>query len=144
VVEIRQEGLRIQLIDKEKESMFASGSSVVLPKTQKLMGMIAKLITPLTNQLVISGHTDARPYAKTRHYSNWELSADRANATRRILSDQGIAAGRFESVMGKESTEPYLKENPSDASNRRISVTLLRQFGVPSSELFNKLTDPNG
>lgn len=142
VAEVRPEGLRIQLIDQDKISMFPSGSAELLPQTKKLLQIVAKLIGPLTNQLVISGHTDSRPYINPTRYSNWELSADRANATRRALISNGVPEDRFESVMGKEATEPFLPEDPAAASNRRISITLLRQHGVPESDALYKLTDP--
>ncbi len=143
ILEIRPEGLRIQLIDQDKKSMFPSGSSAMHPETKSLIKMIATLIQPIPNQLVISGHTDAHPFTSVRKYTNWELSADRANATRRALEEAQIEAKRFESVMGKEATDPFVKDDPFAAANRRISITLLRQFGTPSSALFDKLTSPN-
>ncbi len=143
ILEIRPEGLRIQLIDQDNKSMFPSGSSAMHPETKSLIKMIASLILPIPNQLVISGHTDAHPFTNARKYSNWELSADRANATRRALEDAQIEAKRFESVMGKEATDPFVKDDPFAAANRRISITLLRQFGTPSSVLFDKLTAPH-
>ncbi len=143
ILEIRPEGLRIQLIDQDKKSMFPSGSSAMHPETKSLIKMIATLIQPIPNQLVISGHTDAHPFTSARKYTNWELSADRANATRRALEEAQIEPKRFESVMGKEATDPFIKDDPFAAANRRISITLLRQFGTPSSALFDKLTAPN-
>jgi flagellar motor protein MotB len=140
VIEDRPEGLRIQLIDKDKRSMFASGSSSMTPQTKQLMKAVATMIENLPNSLVISGHTDAHPYVGTRKYSNWELSADRANATRRVLQEYNVNANRFESVMGKEATDPFVKEDPFNESNRRISITLLRQYGMPSPEVFKQIT----
>ncbi|MES2252258.1 MAG: flagellar motor protein MotB [Pseudomonadota bacterium] len=140
ILEIRPEGLRIQLIDKDKRTMFASGSSSMTPLTKQLIRTVAGMIEKLPNALVISGHTDAHPFVGAHKYSNWELSADRANATRRALEECNIAATRFESVMGKEATDPFVKEDPFAESNRRISITLLRQFGIPSSESFKQVT----
>ena len=140
IIENRPEGLRIQLIDKDKRSMFASGSSSMTPQTKQLMKTVATMIEKLPNSLVISGHTDAHPYVGTRKYSNWELSADRANATRRVLQEYNVSANRFESVMGKEATDPFVKEDPFNESNRRISITLLRQYGMPSPEVFKQIT----
>ncbi len=143
VAEVRPEGLRIQLIDQDKMSMFPSGSYAILPKTRKLLAAIAKLVAPMTNQVVISGHTDATPYMNPKRYGNWELSADRANATRRVLIEHGVGEDRFESVMGKEATDPFNAKNPRAAENRRISITLLRQYGTPESAMYSKLTDPD-
>lgn len=139
--EVRPEGLRIQLIDQDKSSMFPSGSAKMLTKTKKLLALIAKLISPLANPLVISGHTDAQPFVNSRRYSNWELSADRANATRRVLNDYGIGGDRFESVMGKEATDPLLPDDPTAAPNRRISITLLRLHGEMDDPAFGDLTN---
>lgn len=140
ILENRPEGLRIQLIDKDKRSMFASGSSSMTPTTKQLLKTVAGLIEKMPNSLVISGHTDAHPFVGTHKYSNWELSADRANATRRTLEEFNIDAKRFESVMGKEATDPFVKDDPFAESNRRISITLLREYGVPSSDTFKQMT----
>jgi flagellar motor protein MotB len=140
VIENRPEGLRIQLIDKDKKSMFASGSSSMTSLTKQLLKTVASLIEKMPNGLVISGHTDAHPFVGTRKYSNWELSSDRANATRRALEEFNVAAKRFESVMGKEATDPFVKEDPFAESNRRISITLLREYGMPSDDTFKQMT----
>ena len=135
VIEVRPEGLRIQLIDQDARSMFASGSSSMTPQTRKLLKTVAHLIEKIPNSLVISGHTDAHPYVGAHKYGNWELSADRANATRRALEEFNINSRRFESVMGKEAADPFVKEDPFAASNRRISITVLNQFGVAAPEV---------
>ena len=139
IIENRPEGLRIQLIDKDKRSMFASGSSSMTVLTKQLLRTVANLIDKMPNALVISGHTDAHPFVGTRKYSNWELSADRANATRRTLEEFNVDAKRFESVMGKEATDPFVKEDPFAESNRRISITLLREFGTPSADTLKQM-----
>lgn len=139
ILENRPEGLRIQLIDKDKRSMFASGSSSMTPLTKQLLKTVANLIEKMPNSLVISGHTDAHPFVGARKYSNWELSADRANATRRTLEEFNINAKRFESVMGKEATDPFVREDPFAESNRRISITLLREYGMPSTDTFKQM-----
>lgn len=140
ILENRPEGLRIQLIDKDKRSMFASGSSSMTPLTRQLLKTVAGLIEKMPNSIIVSGHTDAHPFVGARKYSNWELSADRANATRRTLEEFKISPKRFESVMGKEATDPFIKEDPFNESNRRISITLLREYGVPSSDMFKQMT----
>lgn len=126
LIEETPEGLRIQILDQDKKSMFPSGSASMHPHTEKLLSHVAKIIQKTPNALSISGHTDANPYS-TKHYTNWELSSDRANASRRTLEENGIENKRFAAVIGKEAREPFIKNNPLSAQNRRISITLLRQ-----------------
>ncbi len=132
VVEIRPEGLLFQIIDQDKRSMFASGSSLMQSHTKTLLRAVARVIKKSPNKITITGHTDATPYVDTRNYSNWELSVDRANATRRFLEESGVGSDRIESVIGKEATEPYVKNDPYSPQNRRISILLLRKNPIQS------------
>jgi chemotaxis protein MotB len=75
----------------------------------------------------VAGHTDSTPYADPTGYSNWELSADRANASRRVLTEAGVPAERITQVVGKADREPLITDNPADPRNRRITIILLRQ-----------------
>jgi chemotaxis protein MotB len=125
LVEMTPEGLRIQIIDQDRRPMFASGQVAPLPYTRQLLAKVAEVIQSVPNAISISGHTDAVPFRRADGYSNWELSADRANAVRRILMDVGISAERVLNVTGKADKEPLIKDDPNAASNRRISVTLL-------------------
>jgi chemotaxis protein MotB len=93
---------------------------------KQLMSLVAKVVGKLPNQISVSGHTDSLPYPPGAQYTNWELSADRANASRRALLEGGLPANRIKYVTGKAETDPLLKENPADPRNRRISVVLLR------------------
>jgi len=127
LIETTPEGLRIQLVDRNNIAMFPLGSANVLPHTKKLLKKIGELAAKLDNKIAIEGHTDATPYADGSGYSNWELSADRANSTRRMLESFGIGGGRVVQVIGKAEREPLIKENPRDPRNRRISITLLRK-----------------
>jgi chemotaxis protein MotB len=128
MIDITPEGLRIQIIDQDKDPMFASGSAQMFEKTQKLIAKVADLIKPLPNAISVRGHTDATPYANASGtYTNWELSADRANATRRILESHAIPQKRLANVMGKSDTELFLPQAPNDARNRRISLLMLRE-----------------
>lgn len=119
------EGLRIQLLDKEKESMFASGSANMEARSQKLLALVAQAVKDMPNKLAISGHTDATPFAGTGGRTNWELSSERANAARRVLVEQGVDPTKVQNVVGRADTDPFIKENPSDPQNRRISIVLL-------------------
>jgi chemotaxis protein MotB len=119
------EGLRIQIVDQANFSMFQIGSAKPLDKTRKLIALIAQAVAPLPNEVTITGHTDARPYANADGYSNWELSTDRANAARRILAENGVKADRLDRVSGVADKEPLDEKDPLNAVNRRISFVLL-------------------
>ncbi len=130
VVELTAEGLKIQIIDQYKRAMFEKGSSQISSHTLKLLQKIGDVIKESTKKVVIAGHTDATPYSGTE-YTNWELSADRANATRKAFVKFGVSPQRFESVIGREASDPLLTKDPYAPQNRRIGITLLRD--VPSS-----------
>ncbi len=106
--------------------MFPVGSTAPQEHMRQLMALVAKVVGKLPNHISVSGHTDALPYPPGAQYTNWELSADRANASRRALIAGGLPADRIKYVTGKAEIDPLLKENPSDPRNRRISVVLLR------------------
>jgi chemotaxis protein MotB len=122
------EGMRIQLLDEDRSPMFASGSAVLHEKARLLLTKIAPVIAGMNEKLSISGHTDATPFRGSDR-SNWELSAERANATRRLLVDQGVAESRLRSVTGNADRDPLLPADPFAAANRRIAITVLRGTG---------------
>jgi chemotaxis protein MotB len=119
------EGFRIQLVDEEQSSMFPSGSAGMSDKTRRLMQQVAQAVSKLPNKLAISGNTDAQPFRGQGAYSNWELSADRANAARRAMIEAGVPAERIRQVTGNADQDPLIKDNPLDARNRRIAILLL-------------------
>jgi chemotaxis protein MotB len=122
-----EDGIRIQLLDQEKISMFPSGSAAMNPRSRDLLEKVAEVVKTLPNKIEISGHTDAKPYAGGDNYTNWELSADRANASRRVLVGAGISADRLTMIKGRADTDPFVKTDPFDPQNRRISIVLLRE-----------------
>ena len=130
VVDQTPEGLRIQIIDQEGRSMFASGSAEMFAHTQRLLALVTNAIGKLDNPVAIKGHTDATPYAADNGYSNWELSTDRANSSRRALIAAGLPANRIASVVGRADQEPFIEDDPFSPRNRRISIVLLRQDGA--------------
>jgi chemotaxis protein MotB len=134
-IDIQQtpEGLRIELLDKDKVSMFPSGSASMNDRSRQLLQLVARVISPLPNKLSISGHTDATPYQGKANYSNWELSTDRANAARRALEMFGVDDKRIENVAGKADTDPKVKDDPLSPENRRISIVLLREAPPPGA-----------
>ena len=125
-VDITPEGLRIQILDEDKQAMFANGSSVPNDRARALLTKIAPVLMKLPEQLSVTGHTDASPYHGGAR-SNWELSADRANATRRLLAEAGIPEARVQSVSGQADRDLLLPADPLAAANRRIAIMVLRQ-----------------
>lgn len=133
LIDRTDEGLRIQIIDRNRNSMFPSGSAEPYQHTRQLLEVIAHALSPLPNRIKVEGHTDAVPFPEGSHYTNWELSSDRAHSSRRELARYGVAEERFTRVVGLAATEPLIAEDPEDARNRRIAITLLRETRPPPS-----------
>lgn len=127
LIDITEDGMRIQLVDKDNRAMFRPGSSTLYKYAEKMLTKIASIVVKMPNRLSISGHTDATPFSSRPNYSNWELSADRANASRRVLNNSGVSSNRVAEVLGMASTEPYFPDSPLRAENRRITILLLRE-----------------
>jgi chemotaxis protein MotB len=127
IIEQTPEGLRIQIVDQDKLSMFPRGSSTMVDQAHQLMDLVAKVIERMPNQVSITGHTDSTPFSNNTSYTNWELSTDRANASRRALLAAGVPEERIATVIGKADQEPLIAEDPASAQNRRISIVLLRE-----------------
>jgi chemotaxis protein MotB len=129
IVDTTPEGLRIQIIDQEGRAMFNGASAEPLPRTQRLLEAVAKVIQELPNRISISGHTDSVQPSRPG-YTNWDLSSDRANAARRLLAADGVDNDRIYQVTGKSSEEPLYPDDPDQPANRRISIVLLREAPV--------------
>ncbi len=127
MIDITRDGLRIQIIDQEGEPMFPSGSAQMFDKTRRIMTLAAEVIRKMPNPVSVRGHTDSVPYRPGATYTNWELSADRANATRRVLSTTGVPEARISNVMGMADTDHLVPDKPTDARNRRISIIMERE-----------------
>ncbi len=122
---IDKEGLHIEIMDTEKSSMFQSGSARILPDAENAFQSLAPLLAKLPNKIEIVGHTDAKPFSsRPGGYSNWELSADRANAARRLLEKAGLPSERFGSVMGRADKELKNPTDPFSPANRRITLSV--------------------
>ena len=128
------EGLRIQMIDQAKQSMFPLGSALLYPEAQDLLTTVVAAMNSLPNAVWISGHTDALVFKRRDGYDNWSLSLDRANSTRMMLVEAGLDPKRIASVIGKGDTEHMVPERPTDPRNRRISITLLREETQPPAD----------
>jgi chemotaxis protein MotB len=130
LVDQTPEGLRIQIVDQGKTSMFPLGSATMTEPARKLMALIAQVVQKLPNQIAITGHTDATPYTRDDTYGNWELSTDRADASRRELIGDGVLSERIARVAGVAERDPLVPADPTSPRNRRISIVLLRQAPV--------------
>ena len=110
--------------------MFPSGSAKMFDHTHKLIRLVVDAVKQLPQQVAIKGHTDGAPFINNQGYSNWELSTDRANSSRRALLEAGLPAGRIASVVGLADTEHLNQDDPLSPRNRRISIILLRENPV--------------
>jgi len=120
-------GLRIQLVDKQNRPMFDSGASRLSKYTEEVLWALAPRLGAVANKLSINGHTDAIAYREGSDFSNWELSADRANSARRALLDGGFPDQQVLTVQGMGASAPRLEADPSDPSNRRIVILVLKK-----------------
>jgi chemotaxis protein MotB len=128
LIDITPEGLRIQVVDEQNRPMFDSGSFRLQSYTNAILDELAEYLDSVPNRVAITGHTDVTPFSNgDAGYTNWELSADRANAARRSLINGGLAPDKFARVVGLADTALFDKTNPSNPVNRRISIILLTQ-----------------
>ena len=119
---VTAEGLRIELLESEPGTFFESGSPVPSANGRELLIALASELGKLPNKISLEGHTDAKPFAKDTTYGNWELSADRANAARRLMQQNGVHADQVMQVRGYADQRLRKPNNPEDPSNRRISL----------------------
>ena len=125
-LDMTRDGLRIQIVDAQQRPMFDRGSDRVQPYMRELLHEIARMLAEVPNRLTLEGHTDARPYAGgSAAYGNWELSSDRANASRRELVAAGLDAGRVLRVQGLADSVPFDRADPLNPVNRRISIIVM-------------------
>ena len=125
MIDVTPEGLRIQLVDAEKQPMFATGSAALNERARAVLAKVVPVLLRLPEQVSVSGHTDAAVF-KGDGRTNWDLSADRANATRRLLVEAGLPEGRLRSVSGMADRDPLVLDDRFAAANRRIAIVVLR------------------
>ena len=126
---ITPEGLRIELLEDKNGTFYESGSAQLSSNGQELLSLLAGELKTLPNSLLIEGHTDATQYSTDTSYSNWELSADRANSARRLLQLDGVRSNQVTQVRGYADQFLRVKSNPYDPSNRRISILVKNAGG---------------
>ena len=125
-MDVTPDGLQIQIVDEQNRPMFDSGSALVKPYMRDILRGIGASLTEVENRVSLAGHTDAVPYGNSdRGYSNWELSADRANASRRELVAAGMPDAKLARVVGLAASDLLDVQNPRAPSNRRITITVL-------------------
>jgi chemotaxis protein MotB len=125
-IDLTPEGLRVQIRDSEGLPMFASGSAEPNERARAVLKRLTPMLMGLHEKVAVSGYTDATPYAGGAGRTNWDLSAERANATRRILTEGGLADDRIRDVSGHGERDLLLPDAPTSASNRRIAILLIR------------------
>ena len=139
-LDMTRDGLRIQIVDDQNRPMFASGSATIAPYMKDLLRAIGSVLAEVPNRLTLEGHTDARPFpGDDRGYSNWELSADRANASRRELVGSGLSEDRILRVQGLASSQPLDEKDPLAPTNRRISIIVMNRDA--EDRMFRPLSD---
>jgi len=127
-LDMTRDGLRIQIVDEGNRPMFDSGSAIVKPYMRDLLREIGSVLGEVPNRLTLEGHTDAQPFGGgDRGYSNWELSADRANASRRELMSGGLPEDRTLRIQGLASSMPFERKDPLAPTNRRISIIVMNR-----------------
>ena len=129
-IDMTPEGMRIQIMDEDKLPMFATGSAAPNDRARALIQKVAPFLQKLPEAISIAGYTDATPYAGLGK-TNWELSSERANATRRLLTDSGLADTRIRTVTGHADRDPLVPGDPLAAANRRIAIVVLRDTTAP-------------
>ena len=128
LIDITSEGLRIQVVDEQNRPMFNLASAELQPYTKIILNEIGHVLNDVQNRISLSGHTDATPYANgERGYGNWELSTDRANASRRALIAGGMDETKMLRVVGLASSVPFNQAAPYDPVNRRISIIVMNK-----------------
>jgi chemotaxis protein MotB len=127
IIDQTEEGLRIQLVDRDERPMFPLGSALPFDYTRQLLSLVSQAVSGLPNKVSIKGHTDSLPYAAGQNYDNWDLSSERALASHRVMKEAGLPDGRVEGVVGRADRDPLFPDNPADARNRRISIVLIRE-----------------
>ncbi|KQV60001.1 flagellar motor protein MotB [Pelomonas sp. Root1217] len=143
-LDMTKEGLRIQIVDEGNRPMFDSGSAIVKPYMRELLRELGSVLTEVPNRLTVEGHTDAQPFSGgDKGYSNWELSADRANASRRELVAGGLSEARMLRVQGLAASKLLDAKDPNGALNRRISIIVMNR-DAEDAVLKNLPDEPEG
>ncbi len=137
---LANEGLKIDLLEARESLFFDSGSARIKPNTQHLLTLVGRELQKLPNRVIIEGHTDSRPLSRSHGYTNWELSADRANSARRVLKASGVSDKQIAQVRGYADTQPRDAKHPEHFTNRRVSIIVVMSDAMKREE-FSILSD---
>ena len=129
-IEIIEEGLRVELMESTKAFFFDVGTAILKPEAIDALKIIGKEIGKMPNYVALEGHTDSRPYSQVDGYTNFELSADRANSARRVLALNGLQVGQILEIRGFADSRLRNPKDPFDAANRRISIIIKKLEGI--------------
>jgi chemotaxis protein MotB len=127
LLDVTSEGLRIQIVDEKNRPMFSSASAELQPYTRDILDVLGLVLNDVPNRIGLSGHTDSTPYMTEAGYSNWELSADRANASRRELVHGGLDDAKVLRVVGLGAAVHLDRKDPFSPINRRISILVMNK-----------------
>ena len=134
-IELTSDGLRVQLIEATKDkSFFASGSAVMRGEGMDILTAISSELAKLPYQVVVEGHTDNMKFGEGSDYTNWELSADRANTARRVMLAAGLAPARIKEIRGFAANQPRFTDDPSNPANRRVAIIVLNEYASDKYE----------
>ncbi len=131
-ITVTGEGLRVELLETATGVFFESGNPKPSASCVEVLTRLAGELGKMTNSIVVEGHTDSKPIGDSLVYTNWELSSDRANAARRVMQQAGLKPDQIVQVRGFAAQQPFKIDDPTDPSNRRISVIVQNQRGQPS------------
>lgn len=134
-ITITPDGLRVELLETETGTFFDTGNPTPNQTGKDLLSLLAEELGKLPNKISIEGHTDSQPYSRSRDYGNWELSTDRANAARRLMQEKGLRQDQVAQVRGFADQLPRKPDDPTDASNRRISVIVQHLDKTPEDSV---------
>ncbi len=127
MIEETKEGMNIEIVDQDGRSMFPEGAKEPFERTRRIIEKLAGPLKASPYRISITGHTAASKTAPSPEYGPWNLSADRANAVRQILEEEGLPSSKFYAVAGKADTDPLFPDDPFMAANRRVTITLMRE-----------------
>src|SRR5208337_302937 len=142
-ITVTADGLRIELLESEKGTFFDSGSAVLNQSGHDLLTLLAAELGKVPNHVSVEGHTDAKPFTGKGSYSNWELSADRANAARRLMQQSGLRGDQVSQVRGFADQRLRMAKDPLDPSNRRVSI-IVQYFSNNGDEAETSTKDASG
>lgn len=130
IMEVTEDGMKIQLLDKDRRAMFRQGTAELYGYAVEMISEIGRSVQNLPNRITIQGHTDGGRLTASERSTNWTLSATRANSALQVLDSSGVTDDRFFEVIGKAGTDPLYPDQPSRAENRRITIMILREAPV--------------